>query len=120
MQGGCSGSYLLRAGYSRRQLSYNDVLKRDDLYFTPLMMVDGRYPLLGSDRSKALAALDRTKKEAPGVKLDITLSGADRRKTLTVKIAARSATVAACLLRVILSALVSTASTGRPESRAAR
>ena len=82
------------AEYSRRQLSYNDVLKRDDLYFTPLMMVDGRYPLLGSDRSKALAALERAKKEASGVNLDITLSGADRRKTLTVKIAARSATVA--------------------------
>ncbi len=81
------------AEYSRRQLSYNDVLKRDDLYFTPLMMVDGRYPLLGSDRSKALAALERAKKEEPGVKLEITLNGADRRKTLSVKIAARSDTV---------------------------
>ncbi len=81
-------------GHSRRQLSYNDVLKRDDLYFTPLMMVDGRYPLLGSDRSKALAALERVKKEAPGVKLAITLNGADRRKTVSVKIAARSDVVA--------------------------
>jgi hypothetical protein len=45
------------ASYSRRQLQYNEVLHRHDLYFTPLMMVDGRYPLLDSDRAKAAAAM---------------------------------------------------------------
>ena len=82
------------AAYSRRQLSYNDVQGRNDLYFTPLMMVDGRYPLLGSDRSKAVAALGRARKEPPGVTLDLALAGEGDRKSLNVKVAARSSEVA--------------------------
>jgi hypothetical protein len=76
--------------YSRRQLSYNQVQRRDDLYFTPLMMVDGRYPLLGSDRPKVLAALERALAEPAGVALDLALNGNGRRKTLSVAVAARS------------------------------
>ena len=76
--------------YSRRQLDYNDALHRDDLYFTPLMMVDGRYPLLGSDRPKALAALQQARKEPPGVVLGLSLTGQGNHKTLSVKIKARS------------------------------
>jgi hypothetical protein len=45
------------AAYSRRQLAYNEVQHRDDLCFAPLMIVDGRTPLLGSDRAKDIAAL---------------------------------------------------------------
>ncbi|HEY2158189.1 MAG TPA: DUF1223 domain-containing protein [Isosphaeraceae bacterium] len=82
------------AAYSRRQLSYNDVQGRNDLYFTPLMMVDGRYPLLGSDRAKVVAALGRARKEPPAVALDLALSGEGDRKSLTVRVAARSADVA--------------------------
>lgn len=82
------------AAYSRRQLSYNDVQGRSDLYFTPLMMVDGRYPLLGSDRAKAVAALGRARKEPPGVTLDLALAGVGAGKSLAVSVAARSAEVA--------------------------
>jgi hypothetical protein len=82
------------AAYSRRQLSYNDVQGRNDLYFTPLMMVDGRYPLLGSDRPKALAALGRARKEPAAVALDLARSVEGARKSLTVRVAARSADVA--------------------------
>jgi len=80
--------------YSRRQQSYNDVLRRDDLYFTPLMMVDGRDPFLGSDRAKAVAALQRARKESPGVGLDLGLDGGGDRKILSVKLAARSTAAA--------------------------
>ena len=80
--------------FSRRQRQYNEVQRRDDLYFTPLMMVDGRYPLLGSDRAKAGAALQQARKEPPGVVLNLNLDGKEARKTLSVKIAARSPAVA--------------------------
>ena len=43
--------------YSQRQLAYNEVQKRNDLYFTPLLMVDGRYPMLGSDKTKVVTSL---------------------------------------------------------------
>lgn len=43
--------------FSKRQKSYNFVLERDDLYYTPMMMIDGHKSMLGSDRSKALAAI---------------------------------------------------------------
>jgi hypothetical protein len=78
------------ASYSRRQLQYNEVLRRDDLYFTPLMMVDGRYPLLGSDRAKAERAMQEAFKERSEVALNLNLEGNGSRKTLSVKIAARS------------------------------
>lgn len=73
--------------YSRRQLEYNEVQHRDDLYFTPLMMVDGKYPLLGSDRRRALAAIDRALKEAPGVSLAVKWKGSGPSKTLEIAIA---------------------------------
>ena len=82
------------AAYSRRQLSYNDVQGRNDLYFTPLMMVDGRTPLLGSDRPKALAALAWARKEPPAVAIDLALAGEGARKSLTLRLAARSPDVA--------------------------
>ena len=50
--------------FSSRQWQYstlynkeNKVGKEDYLYFTPMMMVDGRYPMLGSDRKKAEQAI---------------------------------------------------------------
>jgi hypothetical protein len=76
--------------FSRRQWSYNSVQKRNDLYFTPMMMVDGRYPLLGSDRPKALAAIARALKERPGVTLQTTWDGQGETRSLTVEVASPS------------------------------
>jgi len=74
--------------FARRRVAYNDVLRRNDLSFTPLMMVDGKDPVLGSDRAKALAALRQARKEPAGVELGLGLDGQGARKTLTVKLAA--------------------------------
>ena len=72
--------------HSRRQLAYNSVQKRNDLYFTPMMMVDGRHPMLGSNRPTALAALGKALKEDPGVSLDMTLKGEGSDRALTAKV----------------------------------
>src|SRR5262249_51871805 len=82
--------------FSSRQMAYNGAMERKDLYFTPMMMVDGRYPMLGSDQPKAQAALERAVKEKPGVALGIELrptSNSDdpRKKTLALSVTARSA-----------------------------
>ena len=82
------------ASYTRRQRDYNSVQRRDDLQFTPLLMVDGRHPLLGSDRAKAVAAIEQALKMPPEVALDLDLDGTGIRKTVSVKIAARSPEVA--------------------------
>jgi hypothetical protein len=75
------------AAYSRRQLSYNAVQGRDDLYFTPMMMVDGRTPLLGSNRPAALAAIKSALKEPPGVALELALDRDGGTRTLTAEVA---------------------------------
>jgi hypothetical protein len=61
------------ADYSRREMAYNTALNRKDLYFTPMMMIDGRHPMLGSDQARAQAALKEVLKEKPGVLLAIDL-----------------------------------------------
>jgi hypothetical protein len=76
--------------HSRREMAYNEVQNRKDLYFTPMMMVDGRVPMLGSNRPAALAALKQVLREKPGAVIDATLQGEDpksSRKTLTLKVA---------------------------------
>ena len=75
------------AAYSRRQWSYNTVQGRNDLYFTPMMMVDGRTPLLGSNRPAALAAIGKALKEPPGVALKLALDGNAGTRTLTAEVA---------------------------------
>jgi hypothetical protein len=75
------------ADYSRRQWSYNTVQKRDDLYFTPMMMVDGRTPLLGSNRPAALAAIEKALKEPAGVALKLALDGDSATRTLSAELA---------------------------------
>jgi hypothetical protein len=82
------------ASYTRRQRDYNSVQHRDDLQFTPLLMVDGRQPLLGSDRAKAAAAIQQALKNPPEVALDVNLDGTGNRKSVWMKIAARSPEVA--------------------------
>ena len=78
------------ASYTRRQRDYDEVQRRDDLQLTPLLMVDGRHPLLGSDRTKAVAAIEQALKKPPEVALDLKLDGNGNRKTVSVQIAARS------------------------------
>jgi hypothetical protein len=78
------------ASYTRPQRDYNSVQHRDDLQFTPLLMVDGRQPLLGSDRAKAVATIEQALKNPPEVALDVNLDGTGNRKTVRMKIAARS------------------------------
>jgi hypothetical protein len=60
--------------YSGREGTYNQVMDRKDLYFTPMMMVDGRYPMLGSDQPKAQAALRKVLSEKPPASLSLSLS----------------------------------------------
>ena len=87
------------ASYTRRQHDYNGVQHRDDLRITPLLMVDGRQALLGSDRTIAVAAtIEQALKLPPDVALDLKLDGIGNRKTASVKIAARSPEVAGCAL----------------------
>jgi hypothetical protein len=85
------------AAYSRREMAYNTALDRKDLYFTPMMMVDGRHPMLGSDQARAQAALKDVLKQKPGVLLDIDLvksSDDPSRKTLKVTVSEAAAEVA--------------------------
>ena len=77
----------------RRQAYYNEALRRRDLSFTPLMVVDGRHPLVGSDRPKALSALSTASRGAAGMTLDLTLVGTGPRKSLSIKMASRSTAV---------------------------
>ena len=46
-------------------MAYNTALKRKDLYFTPMMMIDGRHPMLGSDQVKAQAWLEAQRIACP-------------------------------------------------------
>ena len=87
--------------FSRREEEYSRIYHEanrgtapDVLYFTPLVMVDGRYPLLGSgpeNKAKLRAALDRALREKPEVSLELALEDAGAgpgRKTLKVSIRA--------------------------------
>ena len=73
--------------HSKREMSYNTALNRDDLYFTPMLMVDGRYPMLGSDQPKALEALKRATADKPGASLSAVWKAGSkdpRKRTLEV------------------------------------
>jgi hypothetical protein len=83
--------------YSQREGAYNGALNRKDLYFTPMMMIDGRYPMLGSDQPRAQAALKDVLKEPPGVLLSIDLvkvATDPNKRTLKVTVAAEAAEAA--------------------------
>ena len=88
------------AEYSRIYHEANKGTKPDVLYLTPLMMVDGRYPLLGSgpdNKAKLRAALDRALREKPVVSLKPALEDAGAgpgRKSLKVAIRALTPKVA--------------------------
>ncbi len=90
--------------FSRREWEYSRIYnekhklgKPEYLYFTPMLIVDGTYPQLGStkdaDRTKVKAALDRVLRESPEIDLGLNLDGTTkdpRRKTLTVTVEART------------------------------
>jgi hypothetical protein len=79
--------------FSGREWQYSLIYQRDrkgekpnELYFTPMLMVDGKYPMLGSNKAEARTALDKALKDRPGVTLELSLKddpGDPRRKTLT-------------------------------------
>ena len=85
--------------FSRRQSQYSLIWKRekgidaaDYLYFTPMLMVDGRVPMLGSNASEAKRALALAVSEKPGALISSKLGGsaADSRRTLKVEVEANS------------------------------
>jgi hypothetical protein len=78
--------------FSRRELEYNDVQNRKDLYFTPMMMVDGRYPMLGSDRPQALAAIKKALAEPAAVSLGLAAEGTGKTRRVSVELKAQGET----------------------------
>jgi hypothetical protein len=88
--------------FSRREAQYSLIYdkahkigKQDYLYFTPMMMVDGRYPLLGSGGEapgKARDAIEKALREPPEVTIELSLAegGTPRRKALRVALRPRS------------------------------
>ena len=73
--------------YSSREMAYNSVKKRKDLYFTPMMMVDGRYPMLGSNRPEATSSIRKALAERPGVSIDLAMEGSGSERSLKVEVA---------------------------------
>lgn len=79
--------------FSGRQWQYSLLYKKDQkieeenkLFFTPMLMVDGRTPMNGSDRDRAQAAIRRALAERQGIVITPTLKKGDhaRAKTLTI------------------------------------
>jgi hypothetical protein len=89
--------------FSEREFQYsllytkaNRIKDQGFLYFTPMLMVDGRIPMLGSDRLKAEGAIKQVLTSKPGVNLGLTLKDGrdDRHKTLEVALSRPSPTYA--------------------------
>jgi hypothetical protein len=77
--------------FSARELAYNATLKRKNLYFTPMMMIDGRFPMLGSDRTKAREAIQRVLAERASASIALALEptpGKPLEQRLNVTVAA--------------------------------
>ncbi|GAC1472283.1 MAG: hypothetical protein NVSMB9_19340 [Isosphaeraceae bacterium] len=82
--------------YSQRQAEYSRIYQREQksgdpaaLYFTPMLMVDGREPMLGTDPSKSRAALRRALTEKPKASIIARLADESREarsRTLTVEV----------------------------------
>jgi hypothetical protein len=86
--------------FSRREMAYNDVLKRKDLYFTPMMMVDGHTPMLGSNKPEALKAIKKSLTDQPGASIKLALSGADTERSLKVDVSPLGSEIAGRSLMV--------------------
>lgn len=73
--------------YSKREAAYNSVQKRTDLYFTPMLMVDGREPMLGSNRSAAIKAINRSLAFKPAASIKLAFDGKGGERSLKVDVA---------------------------------
>jgi hypothetical protein len=72
--------------FTQRTFFYNQVLHRRDLAFTPLMMVDGHEPLVGSNRAAALSAITRASREPATVSLGLKVEGEGSKRSAHVTI----------------------------------
>lgn len=79
--------------FSQREYQYSLIYQRDqkakganELYFTPMLMIDGRSPMLGTDKAEARKALAKALAAKPGVLIDLALEdkGESGKKSLKV------------------------------------
>ena len=89
------------AKFSRRESQYSVIYDRENklnnpsyLYLTPLVMIDGRFPMLGTDDAKAGKAMPKAKDavrralaEKPGVSLGLTLKTPRQGNERTLEVA---------------------------------
>src|SRR5262245_2780395 len=87
--------------YSQRQMTYNQVYTKPKspeygLYYTPMLMIDGRQSVNGRDAASAEAAIRQAlaKKPAVGLEVALDLRSDGRSGTATIKVTSRSARVA--------------------------
>jgi hypothetical protein len=84
--------------YSQRQAAYNQLYTKPKnqeygLYYTPMLMIDGRQSVNGRDPASALAAIREALARKPGVGLDVALdvAGNGGSGTATIKVTSGSA-----------------------------
>ena len=84
--------------YSQRQMAYNQLYTKPKseeygLYYTPMLMIDGRQSVNGRDPASAEAAIRQALARKPGVGLDVAIDVASdgRSGKATVKVTGRSA-----------------------------
>ena len=84
--------------YSQRQMAYNQLYTKPKnqeygLYYTPMLMIDGRQSVNGRDPASAEAAIRQALARKPAVGLDVALDvGSDGRSgKATIKVTSRSA-----------------------------
>jgi hypothetical protein len=84
--------------YSKRQMVYNQLYTKPKnqeygLYYTPMLMIDGRQSLNGRDPASAQAAIQEALTRKPAVGLDVALdAGSDAGSgTATINLTSRSA-----------------------------
>jgi hypothetical protein len=83
--------------YSKRQMVYNQLYTKPKnqeygLYYTPMLMIDGRQSVNGRDPASAQAAIRQALARKPAVGLDVALDVAsdDGSGTTTIKVTSRS------------------------------
>ncbi|MFI5458736.1 MAG: DUF1223 domain-containing protein [Isosphaerales bacterium] len=86
--------------YSQRQMTYNQLYTKPKnpeygLYYTPMLMVDGKQSVNGRDSASAEAAIRQAVAKKPAVRLDVALDlrGDGLSGTATIKVMSQSATV---------------------------
>ncbi len=84
--------------YSKRQMVYNQLYTKPKnqeygLYYTPMLMIDGRQSVNGRDPASAEAAIRQALARKPAVGLDVSVSVASdgRSGKATIKVTSRSA-----------------------------